>query len=107
MTKKTRLRPSLATYRELERRLNVANGHIELGTKQLSDLRREYDDAKKEFETKTQRNELTARTKDSIIFFLEMRNNDSINEYANLNALAFWLSASTIVYTAFQIYNGL
>lgn len=43
METKKRFRPSLAQYRKIERDLLVANGHIELGTKQLSDLQRKHD----------------------------------------------------------------
>lgn len=43
METKKRFRPSVAQYRKIEHDLWVANGHIELGTKQLSDLQRKHD----------------------------------------------------------------
>lgn len=43
METKKRFRPTLAQYRKIERDLLVSNGHIELGTKQLSDLQRKHD----------------------------------------------------------------
>lgn len=43
METKKRFRSTLAQYRKIEHDLRIANGHIELGTKQLSDLQRKHD----------------------------------------------------------------
>ena len=113
MTKKTkRIRPSLASYRELERRLNVANGHIELGTKQLSDLQRKHDIQEKDFFQLLAikdgyQNELETQkliTKDLI-----SRRSANLLEIANLNrtaAMGFLLAIVVIMVSAYQLFQA-
>jgi hypothetical protein len=120
METKKRIRPSLATYRELERRLNVANGHIELGTKQLSDLQRKHDiqeAANKEL-TKQCTEWINDNSKwraeyqsqELISKDLMVRRSANLLEIANLNrtaAMGLLLSIVAIIASAYQIAQWL
>jgi hypothetical protein len=120
METKPRFRPSLRQYRDIEHQLNVANGHIELGTKQLSDLQRKHDiqeAANKEL-TKQRTEWINDNSKwraeymaqELISKDLMVRRSANLLEIANLNrtaAMGFCLAIVAIMASAYQIANAL
>jgi hypothetical protein len=91
--------------------LNVANGHIELGTKQLSDLRAENNELMKqrtEWINDNSKWRADYQAQELISKDLMTRRSANLLEIANLNrtaAMGFLLAIVVIMVSAYQLFQ--
>jgi vacuolar-type H+-ATPase subunit I/STV1 len=120
MIKKTkRIRPSLASYRELERLLEMAENQIDSCTSKLVEMRNEsvalksennsLADSRMEWITTNSKLRDDLNTQEAITKDLMARRSANLLEIANLkktSEMGFLLAIVVIIASSYQIYNA-